>query len=117
MIDILSWILISIGSFFSFTGAMGMIRMPNFYARLHPAGLSDSIGAPMILIGFAIQYGFTITTLKILLLAIFFLITGPTSTYALANAALFTGPKPEADVIEDKPKKKKPTTKRKKKTT
>lgn len=102
MADIISWILISLGCFFAFTGALGIIRMPDVYTRLHAAGLSDSIGAPLILIGFAVQYGFTLVALKIIILALFLLITGPTATHALAKAAILTGPKPQANVIETK---------------
>jgi multicomponent Na+:H+ antiporter subunit G len=96
----LGWVAIFLGVFFILTGALGLIRMPDFYTRLHAAGLIDSMGAPLLLIGLAIHDGFTLVTVKIILLIIFLLITSPTATHALAKAALLAGLKPDAEVKE-----------------
>lgn len=96
--DIVSFILpyvgygcMIIGCFFILTSAVGVLRMPDFYSRLHPAGVGDSMGAPLLLLGVALQSGFTLLTLKIIVLALFFLITSPTSCHALAKAAIDSG--------------------------
>jgi multicomponent Na+:H+ antiporter subunit G len=96
---VLGYCFIITGVFFIFTGSLGLMRMPDFFTRLHPAGLTDSFGAPLVLIGVAIQDGFTLYSAKLLLLIFFILITTPTATHALAKAALFFGIKP---ILKDK---------------
>lgn len=82
------------GAFFMFSAALGVLRMPDFYTRLHPAGVTDSIGAPFVLIGIAILNGATLFSGKIILLVLFILITSPTACHALAKAASYSGLKP-----------------------
>lgn len=90
IIDWISWGFLAFGSFFVLTGVIGILRMPDIFTRLHAASLTDSLGLELILIGLMINSGFTLATLKLLLIAIFILITGPTATHALANAAIIT---------------------------
>jgi len=94
------------GLFFVFAGTIGVLRLPDFYTRIHAAGMTDTLGAEMILLGLMIQSGFTQTTLKLLMLSFFLLLTGPTSTHAVAHAAHRAGVKPKlgkfsAKSIED----------------
>ena len=44
LIDTLSWGFILAGVFFVFTGTLGMLRLPDFYTRLHAAGITDTMG-------------------------------------------------------------------------
>lgn len=90
-IDFIGMLFIIAGAFFMFTGSLGLLRMPDFFTRLHPAGVTDSLGAPMVLLGVAIQSGFTLFSGKIILLILFLFITNPTACHALANAALLSG--------------------------
>lgn len=94
-IEILSWFLILSGSFFVVVGAVGIYRFPDFWARLHAASISDSAGVILLLLGMALQAGLTLITVKLLLIGIFLFITGPTSTHAVANAALVSGLRPK----------------------
>lgn len=94
IIDIIGLAFIALGVFFLGTSALGMLRMPDFYTRLHPAGLADSLGAPCVLLGIAIQHGFSFFSAKIILLILFLLITNSTATHALAKAAAISGLKP-----------------------
>ena len=93
-IEILSWVLILSGSFFAVVGAVGIYRFPDFWARLHAASISDSAGVILLLLGMALQAGLTLITVKLLLIGLFLFITGPTSTHAVANAALVSGLRP-----------------------
>lgn len=86
-IDILSWALLVGGSFFCVTGAIGLLRLPDFYARLHGAGIIDTLGAGMVLTGLMLQAGFSLVTVKLLFVLFFILITSPTATHAIAHAA------------------------------
>lgn len=86
--DILSWIFLTVGTFFLLAGAVGILRFPDFYSRLHALGVCDTMGAGLILAGLMFQGGFSLVTVKLLLIFYFVIFTGPTATHALAEAAL-----------------------------
>ena len=92
--DILSWILLVAGAAFSMIGGIGMHRLPDMYTRMHGAGITDTLGAGLIIAGLIVQGGLTLVTVKLFLILVFLLFTSPTSTHALANAALHGGLKP-----------------------
>ena len=100
ILDVISWILIVAGGLFVFIGGVGALRMPNFYTRIHAASLTDSMGSILILVGIMLQAGLSLATLKLAAILGFLLLTGPTATYALANAALVSGMKPDATGID-----------------
>ncbi len=87
LLDILSWCLILPGSGFLLIGAIGVLRMPDFYTRLHAAGLTDTMGASFLAVGLLLQTGFNLTGLKLVLMVLFVMITSPIATHALINAA------------------------------
>ena len=90
----LSAISILIGLFFVLGGTLGVLRLPDFFTRLHAAGMTDTLGAEMILIGLIIQAGFSQMSLKLILVGIFLILTSPTATHAVASAAYQAGLKP-----------------------
>lgn len=92
---IASVISISAGLFFVLAGTLGVLRLPDFYTRLHAAGMTDTLGAEMILLGLIIQAGFSQMTLKLLIVGFFLFITSPTATHAVAHAAYKAGLKPK----------------------
>lgn len=99
--DAASWVLLVAGSGLVVIGALGLIRMPDFYTRMHPAGITDTLGADLILLGLMFQAGFSLVTIKLLLIGAFLFFTSPTSTHAIANAALTSGLKPQvADEVD-----------------
>jgi multicomponent Na+:H+ antiporter subunit G len=83
-----------IGCFFVFVSAIGVVRFPDFFSRMHPAGKADTMGQAMILIGLMVYEGLTLVSVKLLLIIIFIFIANPTATHALANAAYNAGVKP-----------------------
>ncbi|SHE63655.1 multicomponent Na+:H+ antiporter subunit G [Kaistia soli DSM 19436] len=91
---IVSGILILVGAGFFLTGAIGFIRMPDLFTRLHAASLSDTTGMALILSGLAVHAGFTVAAVKLVFLILFLLFMGPATTHALAAAALAAGVKP-----------------------
>ena len=93
-VDVVSGLLMAAGAFLALVGAIGIIRLPDVFARMHGAGMIDTLGAGLILAGLMVQAGFTMTTVKLVLIAIFLLFTTPTTTHALATAALKSGLKP-----------------------
>jgi multicomponent Na+:H+ antiporter subunit G len=94
VLDALSWAFILAGVFFIVTGALGVVRMPDVYCRLHAAGMTDTMGAGLILVGMCFQAGLTLITVRLLMIWAFLLVTSPVGTHALARAALSGGVKP-----------------------
>lgn len=86
-LDILSWCFILAGGGFLLIGAIGVLRMPDFYTRLHAAGMTDTMGASFLLAGLLLQTGLNLTALKLVLIALFVTVTSPIATHALINAA------------------------------
>jgi len=101
-IDALSWILLTLGGVCVLIGGIGALRLPNLYTRIHAASLTDTMATLLIFTGIMLQAGFTLASLKLLAIMVFLLLTGPTATYALANAALLSGLKPDAATITSK---------------
>jgi monovalent cation/proton antiporter MnhG/PhaG subunit len=83
-----------LGMFFFLVGTVGIIRLPDFYSRTHPATKCDTLGAGSILIGLAILEKLSPEALKIVALAGFILLTSPTVGHALARSAFKTGLSP-----------------------
>ena len=100
VVDILSWASFIVGGFFLFVGSLGMVRLVDFWARLHAAAIIDSAGVGLILFGMMLQGGLTLITAKLVLIVLFLFITGPTASHAVANAAFMSGSRPH-DLVED----------------
>ena len=88
MLDAASWAALMLGGFLILTGAFGLLRFPDLYTRMHAAGVTDTGGAGLVLLGLMLQAGFTLVTVKLVLILWFLLFTGPVATHALAKAAL-----------------------------
>ncbi len=84
----------SAGLFFVLAGTLGVLRLPDFYTRLHAAGMTDTLGAELILLALIFQCDGWQMILKLLLVAFFLLVTSPTATHAVAHAAYKAGLKP-----------------------
>ena len=92
--------LLIIGLLFFTGGSIGILRMPDFYSRLHPAGKLDTAGQLMTLSAIAlfVLQDFSLQNFlmasKILLILIFIFITSPTATHAIIDAGMRAGVKP-----------------------
>ena len=69
---------------------------------MHAASLTDSMATILILGGLMLQSGLTLATVKIFAILVFLMLTGPTASYALANAAFLSGLKPELTSEDNK---------------
>ena len=103
ILDILSVALIVIGSVSLIIGALGVLRLPDVYTRMHAASITDTLGAGSIILGLILQAGLTLVAGKLFLILVFLFFTSPASSFALAHAALSSGVKPilDADLRED----------------
>ncbi len=88
LIDIASWAALVVGGFLIFAGAVGLVRFPDLYTRMHAASVTDTGGAGLVLLGLMLQAGFTLVTVKLVLILWFLLFTGPVASHVLAKAAL-----------------------------
>ena len=101
ILDLLSLLLLVGGGLVGVIGGIGIHRFPDFFSRLHAAGITDTLCAAMILLGLALQAGLSLVSFKLLLIFAFLMFTSPTASHALANAALHGGIKPRQDRTVD----------------
>lgn len=102
LFEYLSWACLLAGSFFCLVGAFGLVRMPDFYTRMHSASVTDTLGAGLILLGLMMQAGLTLVTTKLIMLGLLIFFTSPASSHALARAALLRGLQPKLSADPDK---------------
>ena len=70
ILHIVSWFLLVGGALVCLIGAIGMHRMPDLYTRMHAVSVIDGLGAGMLLVGMALQVGFTLDALKLLVVLV-----------------------------------------------
>ena len=90
-VDMLSWAMIGAGAVFSLIGGVGLLRLPDFYARTHAGGLTDTVGASFLLLGMLLQAPDWIIAFKLILIGTLLYVTTPTATHALVKAAYARG--------------------------
>lgn len=69
------------------TGGLGVMRLPDFYTRMHAAGVTETLAAFFIVVALMLEVGWGIGFFKLLFIMLFVLITSPTASHALAKAA------------------------------
>jgi multicomponent Na+:H+ antiporter subunit G len=99
VVNVIVTALFGAGVFFTLVGAIGLLRFPDFYTRLHATGKCDTLGGGLIILGAMIyhlfQYPETLLVIAKLAFLIFFIfIANPTATHAIMKAAYKTGVKP-----------------------
>ena len=101
MLTAIGSILIVTGALFMLFGSIGIVRLPDFYSRTHAATNVDTLGVFLFVIGLAVKEGASLTTAKLLMVALFVLLVNPIGTHALASSALAFGLKPWRKEKED----------------
>ncbi|MEX1031785.1 MAG: monovalent cation/H(+) antiporter subunit G [Cellvibrionaceae bacterium] len=76
-----------LGSFLIFSGGLGVLRFPDFYTRMHAAGVTDTLAAGLVLTGLMLLAGWGVVLAKLAMILLFILLTSPTASHALAKAA------------------------------
>jgi len=95
--DLASWAFLLSGSFFFIVGAIGLIRMPDVYTRMHSVSVTETLGCGLLIAGMMLQAGWTQVSGKLFILGALFFLTAPVATHALAQAALHMGVRPKLD--------------------
>ena len=94
LINILSSALLFFGVALGISGAVGLFRFPDFYTRMHAAGVTDTLCTASIVGGLVLQSGFSLITVKLIFILLFTWYTSPAAGHALIKAAYKTGLRP-----------------------
>ena len=71
IINLASMILLGLGAVFVLIGSIGLVRLPDFYTRMHAAGITDTLGAEFMLFGMMLQAGLSLVTVKLIFISLF----------------------------------------------
>ena len=83
--------LMLLGTFFVISGVIGILRLPDFYTRLHAMGKCDTLGITLLIAGMIFLEGATLSSAKLLMIVLFVFFANPTATHALGRAAYRAG--------------------------
>lgn len=93
-IEWLAGLFLLLGGFFCVVGGIGLLRMPDFYTRMHAASVTETLGVGFLLLGLMLLAGWTLIAVKLLMIGVLIFFVSPTASHALAKAALLRGIKP-----------------------
>jgi multicomponent Na+:H+ antiporter subunit G len=93
-VDVLAGALLVGGLFFVLVGILGVLRLPDFYARLHATSKCDTLGLALMVAGVALLTGAQWKTMKIVLIVIIVALVNATAAHALGRAAFRSGIRP-----------------------
>jgi multicomponent Na+:H+ antiporter subunit G len=94
IVDVVVLVLLAAGVFFNAVAAIGVVRMPDFYTRLHAMSKAETMGVLFTLAALIVLTGVSLVSVKLAFVAVFMFHANPTSTHAIARAALRAGQKP-----------------------
>lgn len=97
ILDIGTWVLLLAGSLLLLITGFGLLRLPDLYTRIHAGGMADTLATFLIFVGLSFQSGFSLVSVKLLLVIVFVFFTSPTASYALAQGSFVAGLKPKLD--------------------
>lgn len=103
MAESIAYTLVFAGAGFCLVGAIGVLRFPDVFARMHSSGITDTLGALLVVSGLIVLAGWSLAAVKLVFILAFLGMTSPTSTHALAKAALHGGEKPVLDAASREP--------------
>ncbi len=84
-----------LGGFLIVSGAVGVLRFPDFYTRMHAAGVTETLATALILVGLMLHAGWSLVLFKLIMILVFILLTSPTASHALVKAARHSGLEPK----------------------
>jgi len=95
IINSISGLFLLLGGFLCIFGGIGILRFPDFYTRMHAVGVTDTLGAGLILIALMLLSTDLLVFAKLVMILLLTLLIGPTTSHVLAKAAMDNGLKPE----------------------
>ena len=94
ILELLSALCLFMGGVLCVTGGVGLLRMPDFFSRVHASGVTETLAAPLLLMGLLLQMELSLDSVKVIMILILVLATNPTATHAMAKATLHGGQRP-----------------------
>lgn len=94
MTGALGGVLLVAGLAFVLIGVIGILRLPDFYTRLHAASKCDTVGLALMVAGVAVHTGWSPVTGKVLLVALVVALVNAVGAHAIARAAYRSGQPP-----------------------
>ena len=95
-----------LGGFLCITGGVGLLRLPDFFTRVHAAGVTETLATPLLMLGIMLdQQAWSLDSMKLLMIMLIVLATNPTASHAMTKAALHGGQKPQLKQPNHPPKK------------
>jgi len=92
-------LLVLAGVFFSLLAAVGLLRLPDLYTRLHAASKAGVVGAGLVLLAIALTSLEGAVAFRAVVGVLFLILTTPVSAHLLARAAYLTGLKPDPTTL------------------
>jgi multicomponent Na+:H+ antiporter subunit G len=86
--EMLAGIIMTVGAIVVLIGSIGMLRLPDFFCRLHSAGLIDTLGAWLVLLGLILLSDTLVNGFKVAMIGVLFLFLAPAASHAIARAAV-----------------------------
>lgn len=93
-VELFTGLLLAAGGFFCIVGGIGLVRMPDFYTRMHAASVTETLGAGLLLLAMMVHAGLSLVTAKLVILGLLVFFTSPAATHALAKAGMTRGIEP-----------------------
>ena len=91
MSELLAAALMLAGAFFVLVSALGAVRLPDLFMRMHAATKAGTLGAGLVLAAAVFVFGTTAVATKALLIFLFLLLTAPVGAHVLGRAAYYDG--------------------------
>lgn len=92
--EIISAALLLIGFVLMLISAVGVLRLPDFFSRLHASSIGETLGIVLAGIGLAVYHGINLTSLKILMVVAALFLVNPLGTHLIGKAAIRSGQQP-----------------------
>ena len=87
LIETAGGVLVCLGGIAVVVGALGLVRLPDVYSRIHAAGVVDTAGAALMILGMALLAPSWLVVAKLALVGVFLFFTSPVSGHAVARLA------------------------------
>ena len=91
MRELIACVFLAVGLIFITASAVGVLRLPDFYTRLHASGMGETLGLVLSFIGLVIIEGATLTSVKMIMVALLVFLANPIGTHMLVRAARKAG--------------------------
>lgn len=99
-VELVGGVLAVAGAVLVLIGAIGIVRLPDLFTRMHAAGLADTLGVALVLVGLSLHAGWSTATARLLLILAFVWVTSPTACHAVARNAHAAGLRPKESAEE-----------------